>query len=59
MTSQTSLPSQSGPIEFIDDPPLVGRPRRERVQDADAEVEAVEDGVAGQQHAQQDEPDHV
>ena len=29
----------------------------ERVQDADPEVEAVEDGVAGQEHPEQEEPD--
>ena len=33
------------------DAPLLVGPRHERVQDADAEIEAVEDGVADEQHA--------
>ena len=32
---------------------------REQMQRADAEVEAVQHGVAGEQHADEDEPDGV
>ena len=58
VTSQTSLPSQTGPMALSMSRRCSSR-RREQVQRADAEVEAVEHGVPGQEHADQDEPDRV
>ena len=58
VTSQTSLPSQIGPIELR----MMRRSSSvlaDGLQDADAEVEAIEDGVAGEEYAEQDEPEGV
>ena len=56
-SSQTSLPSQTGPIVL-----MIGRRSRSLrptngQQDADAEVEALEDEVADPEDGDEDEPD--
>ena len=56
-SSQTSLPSQTGPMVSIDRAALGVVPAEERQQDADAEVEALEDEVADPEDGDQDEPD--
>ena len=56
VSSQTSLPSQTGPIVLIMTRRSVVVAAEERQQDADAEVESLQDEVAGPQHGDGDEP---
>ena len=56
VSSQTSLPSQTGPIVLIMTRLSMSSPAEERQQDPDAEVESLEDEVAGPQHGDRDEP---
>ncbi|MEZ5179197.1 MAG: hypothetical protein R2746_13235 [Acidimicrobiales bacterium] len=56
MSSHTSLPSHTGPMVFTSTP--LGLGAAERVQQhADAEVEPLEEEVAGPQHGEEDEPE--
>ena len=57
VSSQTSLPSQTGPIALIMTRRRVSSPAQHRQQEADAEVESLEDEVAGPQYGDGDEPD--
>ena len=57
MSSQTSLPSQTGPMEWRRVAALRVGLGDERVEGADAQVEPVEKCVAGDEHADQDVPD--
>ena len=59
MTSHTSLPSHTGPIALRKTRRSSSLPHDQQVQHADAEVEAVEDDVAGEQDAHEGEPDRV
>ena len=56
-SSQTSLPSQTGPIVLMQRPPLGSFAAEDREQDADAEVEALEDEVADPEDGDEDEPE--
>ena len=56
-SSHTSLPSQTGPMVLITTRRSVSVAAEDRQQHADAEVEALQDEVAGPQHGDEQEPD--
>ena len=57
--SQTSLPSQTGPMAFMTPRRSVVVPGDEEMDDPRPEVEAVEDRVADEEQADEQEPDRL